>query len=213
MVLAQDHYLVLRDICIARKSVRAFSPKPITDDQIKKILDIAYTSPYVSGRKNWGIEVVKDQELIARMAAVVKRQVAQVSHAMRKDFQKTFLAYSRNFTAFESAPVVFVPNFRVSPHLTALVTSHDSGIERLERDNFIKSISAVCTLILLAATSIGLGSCYMTGPLIAENELATLLNLKRERRIGALIPVGYEATDNKYSGCSKDEREERVVQS
>ncbi len=213
MVFAEDQYLVLKDICIARKSIRAFSPKAVTDDLVKKILDIAYTSPYVSGRKNWGIHVVKDQGVISHMADAVKRQVARLSHAVRKDFQKAFLSYSRNFIAFESAPVVLIPNYRISPHLTALIATPDSSIERLELENFIKSISAVSTLILLAATSLGLGSCYMTGPLIAENELATLLNLKKDRRIGALIPIGYEANDTKRGVSSRDKRKERVVQS
>jgi nitroreductase len=45
-------------------------------------------------------------------------------------------------------------------------------------------------LILLAAQSQGLGSCYMTGPLMAQPDLADVLQLPKDRQIGALIPVG-----------------------
>jgi nitroreductase len=48
-------------------------------------------------------------------------------------------------------------------------------------------------LILLAAESLGLGACYMTGSLVAEAALAGLLAVKPGRSIGAVIPVGYRA--------------------
>jgi hypothetical protein len=31
----------------------------------------------------------------------------------------------------------------------------------------------------------------MTGPLIAENEISQIINLKKGRNIGAVIPIGY----------------------
>jgi nitroreductase len=46
-------------------------------------------------------------------------------------------------------------------------------------------------LILLAAESLGLGACYMTGPLIAGEELAQITGLSAGQEIGAIIPIGY----------------------
>jgi nitroreductase len=61
-----------------------------------------------------------------------------------------------------------------------------------ERDNYTKSISCVAMMVLLAAESLGLGACYMTGPLIAQNQIMEIAKTKPGREIGALIPIGYK---------------------
>ncbi len=74
--------------------------------------------------------------------------------------------------------------------------SKNSGVLRQwERDNFTKSISCVVMLVLLAAESLGLGACYMTGPLIAEKEIGKIINIKKGRNIGAIIPLGYPKSE------------------
>jgi nitroreductase len=60
-----------------------------------------------------------------------------------------------------------------------------------ERDNYVKSIACVAMLILLAAESLGLAACHMTGGLIAEDALGPLAKIRKGRSIGALIPIGY----------------------
>lgn len=44
--------------------------------------------------------------------------------------------------------------------------------------------------IQLAAHALGLGSCCMTGPLIAATELKTILDIRPPFELAALIPVG-----------------------
>jgi len=51
-------------------------------------------------------------------------------------------------------------------------------------------------LIQLAAQSLGLGACCMTGPLLAETELAQKLGMKPGFAVGAVIPVGNPKGDN-----------------
>jgi nitroreductase len=51
-------------------------------------------------------------------------------------------------------------------------------------------------LILLAAESLGLAACYMTGPLLAQTEIAHLLNVKRGRDVAAVIPVGFRTGED-----------------
>jgi nitroreductase len=64
-------------------------------------------------------------------------------------------------------------------------------ISEWERDSYVKSISCVAMMILLVCESLGLGACYMTGPLIAENEISQIIKLKKGRNIGAIIPIGF----------------------
>ena len=184
-------YEGLRELCSQRKSVRAFEDKPVPRDLIEKIKDLASTSPYVSGRTNWDILVVTDPDIIRRMAETVREACSDVKKRMRDEFIEVFEQYSENFTFFYHAQVLFVPLFRVAPTFSCMITDPDAEMLQWERDGFVKSISCVAFLIHLAAQSLGLGSCYMTGPLIAEDELREILHVKPGKNIGAIIPVGY----------------------
>ena len=62
-----------------------------------------------------------------------------------------------------------------------------------EHDNLTKSLSCVAMMILLAAESLGLGACYMTGPLLAGTDLNATLGLRDNFLLGAIIPVGHKA--------------------
>jgi len=45
--------------------------------------------------------------------------------------------------------------------------------------------------LLLAATALGLGTCWMTGPLQDENELKCILEIPKDKEIVAVTPLGY----------------------
>lgn len=186
-----ESYESLLRICEARCSTRTFDAKPVPADLIQRILAIARTSPYASARKNWDVSVIADRDKLTAMLRVVEDRVSALRKVIRPDMDEQFASYARNFTFFASAPAVFVPTYRAAPALSLAVPGPDPLIAQWERDNYVKSISCVAMLILLAAESVGLGACYVTGALVAEKELAMLLDLPSGRSIGSLIPVGY----------------------
>lgn len=184
-------YQELKSICEKRKSVRLFSDKPVHKDAIEMIKKIAYTSPYTSGKKNWEIIVVENKESIKSIAQIVKKHSHEIEKKIREDFREVYSEYAKNFIAFETAPVLFIPVFRAPYALSFMFYEKNKFISEWERDNYVKSISCVAMLVLLAAESLGFGSCYMTGPLIAEEQLIEFLSINKGRRIGAIIPIGY----------------------
>ena len=186
-------YDALLKICEARKSTRVFDSAPVHGDMIEKIRKIALTSPYASGRKNWEVKVITDRDLLRSMARVVEEKTRAIQERIRPDMQEHFASYARNFSFFASAPALFVTTFRAAPSLSLMLPEPGPDIIQWERDASVKSISCVAMLILLAAESLGLGGCYVTGALIAEEELARLLDIPKGRNIGALIPVGFPA--------------------
>ncbi len=189
-------YEVLEQICKARRARRDFAPEPLDGGLIEKVLEVAYTSPYASGRKNWEIQVVTDRELIGNMAEMVEARVREIRGRIRPDFENEFTAYAENFLGFARAPALFVPTFRAARTLTPMVADAEPALIEWERDNYVKSISCVGMLILLAAESLGLAACYMTGPLLAEAEIARLLEVKKGRNVAAVIPVGYRTGED-----------------
>ena len=191
MNMNDNLYEALKTISERRKSVREFSDAPVSDDDIRKILDIAATSPYASGRGNWGIETIRDNAVIHAAADAVDRTCADIQSRMKGGYGDRFSEYARNFSFFKSAPVLLVTYFRISPSVSIMMDSPDESVLTWERDNFIKSISCVNMLILLAAESLSLGACCVTGALVAEKELCDILRIKNGRNIGALIPIGH----------------------
>jgi nitroreductase len=51
-------------------------------------------------------------------------------------------------------------------------------------------VAAAIEHMLLAAHALGYGSCWMTGPLIAQESFENLLGYGKDRFIAALLPVG-----------------------
>jgi nitroreductase len=187
-----NNYDSLKYICQKRRSVRDFQETPVSEQDIQKILEIARTSPYASNKKNWEIIVIDNPTLIRDIAAGVKRSAETLAfEKIREDFKEGFSQYAKNFYAFQTAPVLLIPVFRASKSITYMMKSPDPLISQWERDNYVKSISCVSLLIILAGESLGLGSCYMTGPLIASPAIGQLINIKKGHQIASIIPIGY----------------------
>lgn len=197
--MRNEKYQLLKAIAQSRESTRTFSEKQVADEELEKIIDIAQTSPYASGKKNWEIIVIKEKEQIRAISEAVRSWIEIYSKEVREDFRESFLNYSKNFSSFENAPVILIPVFRHSRSVSLMTASANPEIIEWERDAWVKSISCVSMLILLAAESLDLGACYMTGPLIAENKIKEIIAIKPGRSIGAIITIGHKKHNNPTS--------------
>jgi nitroreductase len=191
--MSSDRYKALHDLCGSRKSVRRFSNRRVSPEDIGRIRDIALTSPYASGKKYWDVLFIDDADTIGQVASAVRAGVETMSSGIKEDFKDGFRTYAKSFTFFENAPLIAIPVFRAPAVVSFMLNDGGADIAEWERDNHVKSISCVCMLILLAAESIGLGACYMTGPLIAASGIAETVNVRNGFEIGAVIPIGYPA--------------------
>jgi nitroreductase len=188
----EQKYNILNEICQARKSTRDFLDRPVPPELVEKISEIALTSPYASNKKNWEITKVDDRAVIAAIAGTVEAHVLVLLEQIRADLKNDFMAYAAHFSAFKSAPLLLILTFRSAPSLSLMLSDSNDKILRWEQETYAKSIACVAMLILLAAESLGLGSCFMTGPLLAEEEIGKIIKIKPGRSLGAVIPVGYK---------------------
>lgn len=187
-----NEYNSLLGLSSKRKSIRRYSPNPLPEVIVDKIVAIAATSPYAGGRKNWGVKKISDRAVIEEMVEVVEDKIEQLANSLENTEAQLFKNYGKNFLIFKEASHLLIPYFRVSPTIRSLLREGATPpLLEWERDNATKSISCVAMLLLLAAESLEVGACYMTGPLIAERELAELLEIPPGREIGAIIPIGY----------------------
>lgn len=183
-----------------RRSVRRFKPEPVSRDVITSLVEAAITAPSASNKQPWRFLVVEDRGRIERMAAAVRDATALVSSHIPEASQPSFRAYGDYFTRFEGAPAVIVPIHRAMSVLSNLVDdalddATRSTIRHMEEQSGLVGTSLAVMNLLLMAHALGLGASGMTGPLVAEPALRSILEIPEGWGIVALVPIGWPAED------------------
>jgi nitroreductase len=173
----------------ARRSIRRFQPEPVPEDAIARMAEAASWAPSARNRQAFRLVAVTSSERIRAMAQAVEEESGKLRAAFGNRVPG---AYLDNFLHFAGAPLVFVPFHRAGlDPLRAMGVDHPVA-GQVEADA-LSSVSAAIQNLLLCAQALGLGACWMTGPLVAAEALAQLLEVPNGWRLSALIPVGFPA--------------------
>ena len=177
-----------------RRSVRRFLPGSIPRSDIERIITAASWAPSGTNHQNWHFIVIENQKTIGEMSEAVKNQVEKYSQKIMLPAAKAgFLNYTSYFTFFKQAPCV----------IAVVKKPYDSITQKLMRryelpDNFlshtdVQGPAAAIQNLMLMAHSMGYGTCWMTGPLIARKRLEKVLSIAEPDELMALIPLGRPA--------------------
>jgi nitroreductase len=175
----------------ARRSVRRFLPEPVTEEELSALVEAAAAAPSAGNRQPFRLLVVASRWRIDRMAAAVREEVARLRAGLRADVAPEADAYLENFLHFAGAPVVIVPIHRRGPDLLE-AAGGTAGGGRAEADA-LASVAAAIENLLLCVHALGLGACWMTGPLVAAAALGAILEVPGGWAISAVVPVGRPA--------------------
>jgi len=191
----------LFDAITGRTSIRRFKQTPVPDGDIRKILDAGRLAPSANNTQPWSFLVIKDKAVLAQMAEEVRKQIDRmIPHAEDEKQAQRLAAYKGTyFTFFEKAPAViavFMEGYDAGTNkLLGRMGYAREDIMRLRPDPGLQSVAAAVEHMLLAAHALGYGSCWMTGPLVAQEAFEKLLGYGREKFIAALLPVGVPDED------------------
>ncbi len=175
-----------------RRSVREFSKRPLSNRLINLILEAASLAPSGSNQQNWSFIVVKDKVIKERLKDSVVERVEELASKMDSKTARTnFISQTRYFTFFSEAPVVIVVVMKPYDSLTARILARYEKNIKYTSTAGIQSVAAAIENMLLAVASLGLGACWMTGPLIAKASLERTLDIKPPDELLALLPIGY----------------------
>jgi nitroreductase len=144
-----------------RRSIRSFKRYSVSDEHVKRLIDAARWAPSAGNIQPWEFVIVRKSE--------VKRKLAGAA------LEQSFI---------EEASVVIV----VCANETR--SSEGYGI-RGKTLYCIQDTAAATQNILLAAYSLGLGTCWVGA--FREEETRDTLKVPRGIRPVAIIPVGYPA--------------------
>ena len=184
-----------------RKSIRRFKQTAVPDEDIRKILDAGRFAPSANNTQPWSFMVIKDRSLLAGMAVAVREMIDRmIPFAENEKQAQRLAAYKSNYyTFFENAPVVIAVMTEAydagTDRLLARMGYAAEDVRRLRPLPGLQSVSAAIQNMLLAVHALGYGSCWMTGPLVAQEAFAKLLGFGKDTFIAALLPVGVPDED------------------
>ena len=182
-------YEALLEVMRGRRSVRRFQEAPVPEALVEQVLEAARWAPSAGNRQAFRFLVVRSRSTLERLAVVVRGATARLRDQARPGLQAELGAYLEGFDRFAAAPLVIVPIYRsAAPDL--LQADRDGALPRAIADG-LAGVSAATMCLLLAAHALGLGACWMTGPLVAATELEALLEVPRGWSIAALLPLGF----------------------
>jgi nitroreductase len=147
------------DVLKSRRSIRSFKKQTLSQEAISQLIDAARLAPSAGNAQSWAFVLVTKPETKQALASAALGQ-----------------------KWLEGAAVVFV----VCADLNRAEESYD---ERGKSLYCIQDTSAAVENILLAATALGLGACWIGA--FHEEEIGKIIMAPSGMRPVALIPVGY----------------------
>lgn len=174
-----------------RRSVRELKDKDVPLKYIRKIVEAASFAPSGSNKQNWHFIVVRDKDIKDKMRQAVETRIGEFGRRMSDEERKNLYQHAQYYTFFANAPVVVAVVMKPYISYTAELLKRYDPQTKYVSSAGIQSVSAAVENMLLAARALGLGSCWMTGPLIAKGALEDILNIKPPDELLALVPVGF----------------------
>ncbi len=174
----------------SRRSIRRFLDKPVERDVLAQLIEAASWAPSASNRQDWLFHVVTSREIKHAMSEAVRaRWEKLVAENGAVPYIRDLAAYVQRFTQFESAPAVIV----FSSWRLDRTKNEVFGEAAAACIGSATSAAMAAQTLMLAAHAMGLGSCCLTGPVPARDELAKIIKLGAAHEILCLIAVGWPA--------------------
>lgn len=164
-----------------RRSIRNYRPDAVPDDAIKEIIRAGTFAPSAMNVQPWRFVVIRNREMIKRLSDKAKELWVEQSKNMQSpDLQRL-------------ADMVSVPNFNLfynAPLLIMIFTDPRGFMPQVD-------CAMAAQNMMLAARSLGLGSCWigLAQPLERVSSIMRELGVpERHRLVGSLI-FGFPAVD------------------
>ncbi|MEG2195804.1 MAG: nitroreductase family protein, partial [Terrisporobacter sp.] len=200
-----------------RKSVRKFKDIEVPKEDILKMLEAATQAPSPKHQQNWNFVVITNREIINKMADIVTESHEKIGEiAKTEKDRKIHMSVIKYYTAFRNAPVVVM--VYASPYKMIeykILKENDAPQEVLDvlvsPQSGAQGIGAAVQNFLLAATEMGYGTCYMTGPTHAKTQLENLVGFEKNGyELMSMISLGV-AEDNTPDKLPRKPLEEVVT--
>lgn len=187
-----------------RQSVRSYRPDPVPRNLIQAIIEAGNQAPARGRMKEgssdldfqpWRFVVVEDADLKRKLVETTLPFWKNMTASM-KDSQPDM--YEGIMAQFEAMPEPKDVIYYAAPAIVFIIGPK----------GFDVSCALACENMMIAATSLGLGSCYVGfGAMVTGNtEVVEALGLKEDEKIFGPILLGYPSGDQSALGSIRTEK-------
>jgi nitroreductase len=182
-----------------RVSVRQFKSDPVPPEHVRDMVRLASLAPSPNNQQPWRFIAVTRKPLLQEMADAVRERLrALLPAALSEDARRAAQRVEWYSTFFADAPLVMA--VARLPYRSVIARAVEGSALSAEDINAmrgypdVQSIGAAIEHLLLAATGLGYGSCWLSGPLIARQALEPMLDIAPPEQLAALVTIGVPAT-------------------
>lgn len=162
----------------SRRSIRAYKQQAIPKDSLMSILEAANQAPSGMNTQPWRFVVVEDKELKSKLVATAVPNSKKYLEPLKDVNPSRHALIMRRYEELED------PVYYSAPIIIFVIGAGTYASE---------SCPLACANLMLAAHSLGLGSCWVKlGSLVLDNaEVVQALELKEGETIFGPILIGY----------------------
>ncbi len=191
----------LEKLIKGRRSIRNWKRDEVSDELLKKAIELATWAPNGGNYQGWHFIVVKNKERIRKMANALQSmndKIASWPEAI--SWQEDIQRYQKNTCFFGDAPVcigVFTHEYQsVMDKVLIARESFDHEAKeilgfRRSAPTAIQSSAAAVTTMLLVFHQMGLGAVWLGAPLHAKKAIEKILTVPPNLSLICLVAVGY----------------------
>jgi len=190
------------------------SPGPIPASDLEAIVECGLYAPSGSNQQPWHFAVITNRELINKIKNAVAERVEEIKGRISSaSAQKSFEGYLQYITFFGDASALiccFVEPYRAL--LERLLSRYAPELSVSTRENAsVQSVAAAVENMLLAAHALGYAGCWMTGPLIAQEDIEALVKPEGKWELLAMVALGQRDKDRPAAKAPERRPREDVV--
>lgn len=190
------------DFIYNRKSIRKFKEDKIPKEDIVRLLEAAIQAPSPKNQQTWHFVILQNRDIINKMAEIVTENHVHLAEIAKEEKQrKLMMSTLPYYVCFKDAPVVVIVYSKAYKMIEEdILKANNASKEVIDilksTHSEVQGIGAAVENFLLAATAIGYGACYMTGPAHSKKEIEELIDFNKE---------GYELMSMISLGVPEDE--------
>ncbi len=175
-----------------RISIRSFTNEEVSEQDLKEMVRRAGLAPSLNNSQPWKFLAITNKSKLKEMAEIVISKLSNLPLKLDEAGQKVHLTKVEWYsTFFENAPSLIA--LTMKPHETELDKcvniSHDE-IVKLRNYPDMQSAGASIQNILLSAIDLGYGACWLSGPMIAKEELEKFLKIEAPWQLISFVAIG-----------------------
>ncbi len=172
-----------------RRSIRRYTPEPVSSVIIDQILQTAVWAPSAHNRQPWRFVVLESPAAKIKLATAMGTKLRADLSADNMPPELISKDVERSFQRITNAPILIL----LCLTMADMDDYPDYHRQKNEKIMAVQSVALAGQNLLLAAHSFELGACWMCAPLFCPQVVVDTLQLPSDWEPQGLISIGYPA--------------------